>query len=134
MSPRSPLMLPFHLQQQRPSSAVCLRIASISEDFYNRMAIVGLKDDRVQENDSDRDCPDIVTFVEAKSRVFRSSPAMTACHPVEFAWSQKVPMTDLLSATGDSPREFDYTSLFLHRAAGKFESGHRLSLQAGARE
>ncbi len=123
MYPRTPLMLAFHLQQQHPSSAVCLR-----------MAIVGLQEDRVQENDYDRDCPDIVTLVEGKSRVFRSSPAMAACHPVELAWSQKLPMTELLSATGDSLREFEYTSLFLPRAAGKFEGGHRLSLQAGARE
>ena len=89
------------------------------------MAIVGLQDDRVQENDYDSDRPDMVTLVEGQLREFRSSPAMAACHPVELAWSQKVPMTEL-SAMGDPLREFEYTSLFLSRSAGKFESGHRL--------
>ena len=52
-------------QQLRARSAFRLGIGSISEDYRNRIAIVGLQDERVLVEDDYTDYPDFVTLVEA---------------------------------------------------------------------
>jgi len=122
-------------QQLRPRSAFRLGIASFTEDFRNRIAVVGLQDDRVLVEDDYGDYPDFVTLVE----VTHGYPA-TALHwqpstASSFAWSQKAPMTELLATTGDSLRVFEYTSdapIASSSFVGRQPSsgGHRLSLKA----
>ena len=119
-------------QQLRPRSAFRLGIASFTEDFRNRIAVVGLQDDRVLVEDDYGDYPDFVTLVE----VNHGYPA-TALHwqpgtASSFAWSQKAPLTELLATTGDSLRVFEYTSdapiassSFVGRQASS--GGHRLA-------
>ncbi|KAH8993454.1 WD40 repeat-like protein [Lactarius akahatsu] len=79
-------------QQLRPRSAFRLGIASFAEDFRNRIAVVGLQDDRVNHG------------YPATALQWQPGSASS------FAWSQKSPTTELLATTGDSLRVFEYTS------------------------
>ncbi|KAJ2979266.1 hypothetical protein NUW54_g11163 [Trametes sanguinea] len=53
-------------QSLRPRSAFRLGIASLTEDYRNRIAIVGLQDERVLVEDDYTEYPDFVTLVEAQ--------------------------------------------------------------------
>ena len=122
-------------QQLRPRSAFRLGIASFTEDFRNRIAVVGLQDDRVLVEDDYGDYPDFVTLVEVTHGYPATALQWQPSTASSFAWSQKAPMTELLATTGDSLRIFEYTSdapiassSFVGRQASS--GGHRLSLKA----
>lgn len=122
-------------QQLRPRSAFRLGIASFTEDFRNRIAVVGLQDDRVLVEDDYGDYPDFVTLVEVSHGYPATALQWQPATASSFAWSQKAPMTELLATTGDSLRVFEYTSdaptvtsSFVGRQPSS--GGHRLSLKA----
>jgi WD repeat-containing protein 68 len=122
-------------QQLRPRSAFRLGIASFTEDFRNRIAVVGLQDDRVLVEDDYGDYPDFVTLVEVSHGYPATALQWQPANASNFAWSQKAPMTELLATTGDSLRVFEYTSdapLVTSSFVGRQPSsgGHRLSLKA----
>jgi DDB1- and CUL4-associated factor 7 len=122
-------------QQLRPRSAFRLGIASFTEDFRNRIAVVGLQDDRVLVEDDYGDYPDFVTLVEVSHGYPATALQWQPANASNFAWSQKTPMTELLATTGDSLRVFEYTSdapLVASSFVGRQPSsgGHRLSLKA----
>jgi len=122
-------------QQLRPRSAFRLGIASFTEDFRNRIAVVGLQDDRVLVEDDYGDYPDFVTLIEVNHGYPATALQWQPSTASSFAWSQKAPMTELLATTGDSLRVFEYTSdapLATSSFVGRQPSsgGHRLSLKA----
>ena len=122
-------------QQLRPRSAFRLGIASFAEDFRNRIAVVGLQDDRVLVEDDYGDYPDFVTLVEVNHGYPATALQWQPGTASSFAWSQKSPTTELLATTGDSLRVFEYTSdapLTSSSYVGRQPSGggHRLSLKA----
>ncbi|KAI9437571.1 WD40-repeat-containing domain protein [Lactarius indigo] len=122
-------------QQLRPRSAFRLGIASFAEDFRNRIAVVGLQDDRVLVEDDYGDYPDFVTLVEVNHGYPATALQWQPGSASSFAWSQKSPTTELLATTGDSLRVFEYTSdapLASSSYVGRQPSGggHRLSLKA----
>ena len=119
----------------RPRSAFRLGIASFAEDFRNRIAVVGLQDDRVLVEDDYGDYPDFVTLVEVNHGYPATALQWQPGTSSSFAWSQKSPTTELLATTGDSLRVFEYTSdapLASSSYVGRQPSGggHRLSLKA----
>jgi hypothetical protein len=119
----------------RPRSAFRLGIASFTEDFRNRIAVVGLQDDRVLVEDDYGDYPDFVTLVEVNHGYPATALLWQPSTASSFAWAQKAPMTELLATTGDSLRIFEYTSdapLTSSSYVGRQPSGggHRLSLKA----
>lgn len=121
-------------QQVRPRSAFRFAIASNTEDFRNRIAIVGLQDERVLVEDDYTEYPDFVTLVETQhgypATCLQWQPSAAANH----AWSSKGTASELLATTGDSLRVWEYTSDGQAMAAsyvGRQPSGggHRLSLK-----
>ncbi|KZT10604.1 WD40 repeat-like protein [Laetiporus sulphureus 93-53] len=123
-------------QQLRPRSAFRLAIASLTEDSRNRIAIVGLQDERVLVEDDYTDYPDFVTLAEAShgpgfpATALQWQPASAA----SFAWNQKAQTSELLATTGDYLRIWEYSSdvpppasAYVGRQATS--SGHRLVLK-----
>lgn len=97
-------------QQQRPRSSFRLGIASFTEDFRNRIAIVGLQDERVLIEDEYTEYPDFVTLCETQHGYPATSLQWQPASAANFAWSQKSPSTELLATTGDALRVWEYSS------------------------
>ncbi|OBZ66987.1 DDB1- and CUL4-associated factor 7 [Grifola frondosa] len=121
-------------QQLRPRSAFRLGIASHTEDYRNRIAIVGLQDERVLVEDDYTEYPDFVTLVEAQHGYPATSLQWQPSTAASFAWSQKAPTTELLATTGDALRVWEYTSdahpamsAYVGRQPGA--GAHRLTLK-----
>ena len=124
----------------RPRSAFRLGIASLTSDYRNRLAIVGLQDERVLvEDDVDyADYPDFVTLVEAQHGYPATRLQWQPATANSFAWSQKIGMAELLATTGDALRVWEYASDgaaagggvgggYVGRQSGG--GGHRLTLK-----
>ena len=97
-------------QQIRPRSAFRLGIASFSEDYRNRIAVVGLQDERVLVEDNYPDYSDFVTLAEAHHGYPATSLQWQPSTAPSFAWSQKSVATELLATTGDALRVWEYMS------------------------
>ena len=95
-------------QQIRPRSAFRLGIASFTEDYRNRIAIVGLQDERVLVEDNYPDYSDFVTLAEAHHGYPATSLQWQPSSAPSFAWSQKSVATELLATTGDALRVWEY--------------------------
>lgn len=95
----------------RPRSAFRLGIASFTEDYRNRIAVVGLQDERVLVEDDfgEHAFPDFVSLVEANhgypATALQWQPASAAAHQ----WSKKAPGAEFLATTGDMLRIWEYT-------------------------
>ena len=122
----------------RPRSAFRLGIASLTSDYRNRLAIVGLQDERVLvEDDVDyADYSDFVTLVEAQHGYPATRLQWQPATANSFAWSQKVGVAELLATTGDALRVWEYASDgtagggaggYVGRQPGG--GGHRLTLK-----
>ena len=124
----------------RPRSAFRLGIASLTSDYRNRLAIVGLQDERVLvEDDVDyADYPDFVTLVEAQHGYPATRLQWQPATANSFAWSQKIGMAELLATTGEALRVWEYASDggavgsgvgggYVGRQSGG--GGHRLTLK-----
>ncbi|CDO71955.1 hypothetical protein BN946_scf184940.g102 [Trametes cinnabarina] len=97
-------------QQLRPRSAFRLGIASLTEDYRNRIAIVGLQDERVLVEDDYTEYPDFVTLVEAQHGYPATRLQWQPSTANSFAWSQKAVNAELLATTGDALRVWEYSS------------------------
>ncbi|KAG5637222.1 hypothetical protein H0H81_005344 [Sphagnurus paluster] len=95
-------------QQLRPRSAFRLGIASFTENYNNRIAIVGLQDERVLVEDDFTDYPDFVTLCETSHGYPATSLQWqpTSSH----GWVQNTSSTELLATTGDALRVYEYNS------------------------
>ena len=119
----------------RPRSAFRLGIASLTSDYRNRIAIVGLQDERVLVEDDDyADYPDFVTLVEAQHGYPATRLQWQPSTANSFAWSQKAASAELLATTGDALRVWEYASdgpaagsAYVGRQSGG--GGHRLTLK-----
>ncbi|KAI0779998.1 WD40 repeat-like protein [Fomes fomentarius] len=122
-------------QQMRPRSAFRLGIASLTADYRNRIAIVGLQDERVLvEDDEYGEYPDFVTLVEAQHGYPATRLQWQPGTANSFAWSQKAANAELLATTGDALRVWEYASdgpasgsAYVGRSASV--GGHRLTLK-----
>ncbi|KAI0326824.1 WD40 repeat-like protein [Cubamyces sp. BRFM 1775] len=97
-------------QSIRPRSAFRLGIASLTEDYRNRIAIVGLQDERVLVEDDYTEYPDFVTLVEAQHGYPATRLQWQPSTANSFAWSQKASSAELLATTGDALRVWEYSS------------------------
>ncbi|KIM91995.1 hypothetical protein PILCRDRAFT_809991 [Piloderma croceum F 1598] len=121
-------------QQLRPRSAFRLGIASFTEDYRNRIAVVGLQDERVLVEDDYTDYPDFVTLVEANHGYPATSLQWQPALASSYAWSQKSPSTELLATTGDALRVWEYSSdaqpaMSAYVGRQPTSAGHRLTLK-----
>ncbi|KAJ3487702.1 hypothetical protein NLI96_g3360 [Meripilus lineatus] len=122
-------------QQLRPRSAFRLGIGSISEDNRNRIAIVGLQDERVLVEDDYADYADFVTLVEAHHGYPATSLQWQPASSTSFNWNQKIAMSELLATTGDALRIWEYRSdaqpaMSSYVGRQPTGGGHSLSLRA----
>ncbi|KAG6820516.1 hypothetical protein H0H93_015989 [Arthromyces matolae] len=89
---------------QRPRSAFRLGIASLVEGYNNRIAVIGLQDDRVLVEDDYTEYSDFVALCETSHGYpvtnLQWQPAASS-----HGWSSS---TELLAATGDALRVFEY--------------------------
>ncbi|KAF5386172.1 hypothetical protein D9615_002386 [Tricholomella constricta] len=118
--------------QLRPRSAFRLGIASFTENYNNRIAIVGLQDERVLVEDDFTDYPDFVTLCETAHGYPATSlqwqPAST------HGWAQNSSSTELLATTGDALRVYEYNSdvatpVSNYVARQPSTSGHTLTMK-----
>lgn len=123
-------------QQLRPRSSFRLGIGSLTEDYRNHIAIVGLQDERVLVEDDYADTyPDFVTLVEANHGYPATSLQWQPASAASYNWSHQVNNTELLATTGDALRIWEYSSDQQPNASsyvGRQASGggHRLALRA----
>ncbi|RDB25309.1 DDB1- and CUL4-associated factor 7 [Hypsizygus marmoreus] len=113
------------------SAAFRLGIASFTENYSNRIAIVGLQDDRVLVEDDYTDYPDFVMLCEDA----HGYPATSLqWQPASGLWSQNTMTTELLATTGDALRVYEYNSdgaAAVSNYVGRqpSSSGHSLSVK-----
>ncbi|TCD65605.1 hypothetical protein EIP91_002452 [Steccherinum ochraceum] len=122
-------------QQLRPRSAFRLGIGSITDDFRNRIAVVGLQDERVLVEDDYADYADFVTLTDAHHGYPATSLQWQPASATSYNWSQKIGVSELLATTGDALRVWEYASdgqqgmtQYVGRPASG--GGHRLTLRA----
>ncbi|KAJ3773400.1 WD40 repeat-like protein [Lentinula raphanica] len=121
-------------EQMRPRSSFRLGIGSFLENFSNRIAIVGLDDERILIEDEYSDYPDFVTLCDAPHGYPVTSLQWQPASATSYQWSQKSPTTELMATTGDALRLWEYSadaqsamSNFVGRTPSS--SGHSLSLK-----
>ncbi|KAL4073851.1 WD40-repeat-containing domain protein [Scleroderma yunnanense] len=122
--------------QSRHRSAFRLAIASFTEDYRNRIAVVGLQDERVLVEDDYTDYPDFVTFVEANHGYPATNLQWQPASATGFPWTGKSPNAELLATTSDALRVWEYfadaplaSSTYVGRQPTG--GGHRLTLKTG---
>ncbi|EIW83309.1 WD40 repeat-like protein [Coniophora puteana RWD-64-598 SS2] len=120
--------------QSRARSAFRLGIASFSEDYRNRIAVVGLQDERVLVEDDYTDYPDFVTLTEAGHGYPATSLQWQPASTSGYQWSGKHPSTELLATTADALRVWEYngdapTAGSAYVGRQPTAGGHRLSLK-----
>jgi WD repeat-containing protein 68 len=71
---------------------------------------VGLHDERVLVEDDYHDYPDFVKLCEAHHGYPATSLQWQPAAASSYAWSQKMPTTELLATTGDALRVWEYSS------------------------
>lgn len=121
-------------QQLRPRSAFRLGIASLTEDYRNRIAVIGLQDERVLVEDDYTEYPDFVTLVETQHGYPATSLQWQPATAASYAWSQKAATAELLGTTGDALRIWEYSSdaqpaLSSYVGRQSSSGGHRLTLK-----
>lgn len=89
----------------RPRSAFRLALGSFTEDFRNRIAIVGLQDERVLVEDDYTDYPDFVTLVEAHHGYPATSVQWQPASASKLSGGNG---TELLATSGDALRVWEY--------------------------
>ncbi|KAG6891765.1 hypothetical protein C0992_006186 [Termitomyces sp. T32_za158] len=94
--------------QRGARSAFRLGIASLVEGYTNRIAVVGLRDERVLVEDDYTDYPDFVALCDT----VHGYPATNLqWQPASVhGWAQGPASTELLAATGDALRVYEYNS------------------------
>jgi DDB1- and CUL4-associated factor 7 len=122
-------------QQLRPRSAFRLGIASFTENFSNRIAVIGLQDERILVEDDFTDYPDFVTLCETHHGYPATNLQWQPASALGRGWSQNSSTTELLATTGDALRVFEYcnddpppVSNYVGRQAST-PGGHTLALK-----
>lgn len=118
-------------QQSLPRSAFRLGIGSFTEDFRNRIAIVGLQDERVLVEDDYTDYPDFVTLCEAQHGYPATSLQWQPSATATRGWDAQQGR-ELIATSGDALRVWEYTSdapLPISSYVGRSPTsgGHRLT-------
>ncbi|TFK75342.1 WD40 repeat-like protein [Pluteus cervinus] len=96
-------------QHSRPRSAFRFGIGSFLENYQNKIAVIGLQDERVLVEDDYTDYPDFVTLCDAHHGYPVTSLQWQPAAALTYAWSQRSPSTELLATTGDALRIWEYT-------------------------
>jgi len=95
-------------QQLRPRAAFRLGIASFIENYNNRIAVIGLQDERVLVEDDYTDYSDFVMLCETTHGYPVTS---LQWQPAQgHAWAQNSSSKELLAASGDALRVYEYAS------------------------
>jgi len=122
--------------QSRPRSAFRLAVASFTEDYRNRIAVIGLQDERVLVEDDYTDYPDFVTHVEANHGYPATNLQWQPASATGFTWTGKSQNAELLATTSDALRVWEYfadapltSSTYVGRQPTG--GGHRLTLKTG---
>ncbi|KAF8736147.1 hypothetical protein AX14_000788 [Amanita brunnescens Koide BX004] len=122
-------------QQLRARSCFRLGIASFMENFQNRIAVVGLQDERVLVEDDYSEYPDFVTLCETHHGYPATSLQWQPASALNHTWTQKSPTSELLATTSDALRVWEYSndapstvSTFVGRANAS-SGGHSLTLK-----
>ena len=95
-------------QQLRPRAAFRLGIASFIENYNNRIAVIGLQDERVLVEDDYTDYSDFVMLCETTHGYPVTSLQWQPASG--HAWSQNSSTKELLAASGDALRVYEYAS------------------------
>ncbi|KAF8659229.1 hypothetical protein AX16_001889 [Volvariella volvacea WC 439] len=96
-------------QSSRPRSAFRLGIASFLENHQNRIAVVGLQDERVLVEDDYPDYPDFVTLCEVHHGYPATSLQWQPPTALNYSWTIKSHSTELLATTSDALRVWEYS-------------------------
>lgn len=105
------------------------------ENFQNRIAVVGLQDERVLVEDDYSEYPDFVTLCETHHGYPATSLQWQPASALNHTWTQKSPTSELLATTSDALRVWEYSndapstgSTFVGRANAS-SGGHSLTLK-----
>jgi WD repeat-containing protein 68 len=122
-------------QTSRPRSAFRLALGSFTEDYRNRIAIVGLQDERVLVEDDYTDFPDFATLVETHHGYPATSIQwQPASATKQYSQTGAAP-TELLATSGDALRVWEYGS-DVQPVVGNYVGmkatgpGHRLTMKS----
>ncbi|PPQ98437.1 hypothetical protein CVT24_004116 [Panaeolus cyanescens] len=99
-----------HSQQLRARSAFRLGVGSFTENYDNRIAVVGLHDERLLVEDDYTDYPDFVTLCEAYHGYPATNLQWQPASAQSWNWNTKSVTTELLATTGDALRVWEYSS------------------------
>lgn len=97
--------------QTRPRTAFRMAIASYSEDYRNRLAVIGLQDERSLVDD-ELHGPGYNDFVVLAETVHGYPATRLQWQPSSasaFNWAVKSSATELLATTGDALRIWDFS-------------------------
>ncbi|KAL1696182.1 WD40-repeat-containing domain protein [Schizophyllum commune] len=121
--------------QNRLRSAFRLGVSSHIENHDNRIAVLGLHDERVLVEDEYSDFDDFMMLCEAHQTYPATSLQWQPASASSFPWGQKSPSTELLATTGDALRIWEYScdvpqqiSQYVGRAPAG--TGHSLALKS----
>ncbi|KIK68834.1 hypothetical protein GYMLUDRAFT_34827 [Collybiopsis luxurians FD-317 M1] len=117
----------------RHKSSFRLGIGSFAENISNRIAVVGLQDERVLFDDDYSEYPDFVTLCDAHHGYPVTSLQWQPASALSYQWTQKSPTTELMATTGDALRLWEYsgdTQPVISSYVGRPSSGgHSLNLK-----
>ncbi|KZS98391.1 WD40 repeat-like protein [Sistotremastrum niveocremeum HHB9708] len=93
-------------QQLRPKSSFRLAISSFTEDYRNRLAIVGLRDENVLLDDDDYPPvePDFYMMADTMHGYPATKLQWQPSSSTNFNWNSKSPNSELLATVGDALR------------------------------
>lgn len=97
--------------QNRPRTAFRLALASYSEDYRNRLAIIGLQDERSLVDD-ELHGPGYNDFVVLAETIHGYPATRLQWQPLSattYNWAVKSSNTELLATTGDALRIWDFS-------------------------
>ncbi|KIJ49380.1 hypothetical protein M422DRAFT_74518 [Sphaerobolus stellatus SS14] len=96
--------------QMRPRNAFRLAISSYTEDYRNRIAVVGLQDERALLDDEIHEgYSDFVLLAETMHGYPATKLQWQPSSASTFNWAMKPPSVELLATTGDALRIWDLT-------------------------
>lgn len=94
--------------QNRLRNGFRLAIASYTEDYRNRLAVIGLQDERVLLDDEVHEgYPDFVTLAETMHGYPATKLQWQPSSAATFNWATKPASIELLATTGDALRIWD---------------------------
>lgn len=86
-----------------------MAVSSFCENYMNRIAIIGLQDDRVLVEDEQTDYPDFVTLCDVHAGYPPTSLQWQPASANSYNWTQKLSNSELLASTGEVLRIWELT-------------------------